>query len=180
MVSRVLLIAGVLALVPQVAIAQSGAESPKPGPEHKRLEFFVGKWKWEGVAKPSQFGPGGKTTGTTNCEWFEGRFQVICRSELMGPSGNGKELEILAYSPAEAGYTRYNITSDGQGALAHGKLSGKTWQWHGESKTAGKSMRFDFPWTETSPDSYTAKLVVTSNGAAPVTVIEGTGTRIKQ
>src|ERR687894_2577906 len=81
----------------QVAAAQ-GQQPPKPGPEHKRLGFFVGTWKGEGEMKPGPMGPGGKMTSTDTCEWFEGRFAVVCRYEGKGPMGPSKGLGILGYS----------------------------------------------------------------------------------
>ena len=80
------------------AAAAQEAPAQKPGPEHQRLGYFVGRWKAEGEVKPGPMGPGGKVTATDNCEWFEGRFTVICRSEGQGPSGPSKSIGILGYS----------------------------------------------------------------------------------
>jgi hypothetical protein len=49
------------------------AQPPKPGPEHKPLGYFVGKWESEGEMKPGLFGPGGKMTSSETCEWFAGK-----------------------------------------------------------------------------------------------------------
>lgn len=58
-----LALAALSVAVAPVAAAQ--ASSPqKPGPEHQRLGFFVGRWKAEGEIKPGPMGPGGKMTGT--------------------------------------------------------------------------------------------------------------------
>ena len=81
------------------AAAAQAAPPQKPGPEHQRLGYFVGRWKAEGQVKPSPMGPGGKVTATDDCEWFEGQFTVICRSEGQGPSGPSKSIGILGYSP---------------------------------------------------------------------------------
>ena len=40
----------------QLAAAQ-GQQPPKPGPEHQRLAYFVGKWKAEGEMKPGPWDP---------------------------------------------------------------------------------------------------------------------------
>ena len=39
-------------------------QSPAPGPEHKRLEAFVGNWTFQGEAKAAPGQPAGKITGT--------------------------------------------------------------------------------------------------------------------
>src|SRR5262245_49191390 len=74
-----------LSLAVAVSASAQAPQAPKPGPEHERLGYFVGKWTSEGEMKPSPFGPGGKTTGTDRCEWFEGKFAVICHSDGKGP-----------------------------------------------------------------------------------------------
>ena len=80
-------------------------QPPKPGPEHKRLEYFVGKWTSEGEMKASPMGPAGKMSSTDTCEWFEGRFAVICRSDGKSPMGPMKSVGILSYSPEDKVYT---------------------------------------------------------------------------
>ncbi len=57
--------------------AQPPSQPPKPGPEQKKLGYFIGKWTSEGEAKPSPFGPGGKFTFTENNSWFAGRVFVV-------------------------------------------------------------------------------------------------------
>ena len=66
-------------------VAAQAPAAPKPGPEHARLAYFVGKWKTEGEMKPGPMGPGGKMSGTDTCEWYDGHFSVVCRSEGTGP-----------------------------------------------------------------------------------------------
>jgi Protein of unknown function (DUF1579) len=85
------------------------AQAPKPGPEHARLGYFVGKWSSEGEIKPGPMGPGGKTKSTDTCEWFEGRFSVICRAEGTTPMGPTKNIGILGYSTEEKVYTYYGV-----------------------------------------------------------------------
>jgi hypothetical protein len=46
------------------ALAQAPPERPKPGPEHKKLEYFVGTWRTEGEIKPNEFLPAGKIVTT--------------------------------------------------------------------------------------------------------------------
>ncbi len=44
-------------------------EAPKPGPEVKKLGYFVGSWKSEGELKENPFGmPAGKYASTDKCE----------------------------------------------------------------------------------------------------------------
>jgi hypothetical protein len=55
--------------------------SVKPEAEHQRLGYFVGKWTGSGQIRPGPMGPGGRFTSTDTCEWFDGGFAVVCRTE---------------------------------------------------------------------------------------------------
>src|ERR671936_650243 len=89
----------------QLIAGAQAPPAPKPGPEHQRLGYFVGKWTGEGEMKPGPMGPGGKMTSSDNCEWFDGHFAVICHSEGKSPMGSFKGIGILSYSPEEKAYT---------------------------------------------------------------------------
>lgn len=159
------------------ARAQAPAGPPKPGPEQKKLEYFVGKWTMEGDLKPSPFGPGGKVTATDNCEWFAGGFHIICRSEGKGPAGDMKSLALMGYSGEEKAYTYYGIDSMGMGSGAKGTLSGAVWSWTGEDKMGGKLIKSRFTITQTSPNAYTMKWAISQDGKTWTDVMEGKETR---
>ncbi len=58
--------------------APAKMEMPKPGPEVKKLGYFVGTWSTTGDMKENPFGmPPGKFTMTSKCEWFPGGYQVV-------------------------------------------------------------------------------------------------------
>lgn len=59
-------------------VARAEDKAPKPGPENQRLGFYVGEWKTTGETKETPFGPAGKFTYKEKCEWFSGKFAVIC------------------------------------------------------------------------------------------------------
>ena len=177
---RLLLATSVLVAMSHSSLAQSNSGGLQPGPEHERLEFLIGSWNIEYVDKPSPAGAGGKVTGTTTCEWFEGRFQVICRSDLRTAGGSVKQLEVFSYSAGEGGYYRYFIGSGGQAAVSKGMVSGKTWNWGPfEVKDDGKVMRISATVTELSPDSWTSKINLAIDGSAPTMVSEVRAIRIK-
>jgi hypothetical protein len=172
-------LAALVTVATHTALGQTPPGPPAPGPEHQRLQFFVGNWKYEGEIKESPFGPAGKLAAATqSCEWFEGGFHVICRSDMTGPEGNEKELEVLAYDRDRRTYTRYNIGSSGQSAFAIGRLDGNTWHWQGEGTIEAKTARFDLSWTETSADSLVFKADVTVDGRR-TTLMQGTAKRMK-
>jgi hypothetical protein len=48
-------------------VAAQAPPAATPGPEQKRLGYFVGKWTGDGDVKPGPMGPGGKMTSTDEC-----------------------------------------------------------------------------------------------------------------
>jgi hypothetical protein len=176
-IKSLLVVGGLSVLVAGPAWAQTPAAQPRPGPEHERLGFLIGKWKLEGEAKPPS-GPDEKISGTVACEWFDGRFHVICRSDL--PEAM-KQLEIFGYSPKDGAYARYFINSNGQDGLdTNGKVTGKTWDWSGgEFKEDGKTIHPRAVVTEVSPDSWISKGSVSIDGGPPAPTYELRATRIK-
>lgn len=144
-----------------VQFASAGdAKAPQPGPEHKRLGYFVGNWTTEGEMKPSEMGPGGKFTGADKCTWFEGGFAVVCQSEGTGPMGPSKSLGILGYSTEEKVYTYAGVDSSGMTmtSVPKGKVQGDTWVYNDEGMMGGKMVKSRVTIRELSPTAYTFKM----------------------
>ncbi|HEX5575664.1 MAG TPA: DUF1579 family protein [Gemmatimonadales bacterium] len=144
------------ALISTVGPQLVTAQAPKPGPEQARLGYFVGKWTAEGEIKPSPMGPGGKFTSTDNCEWFEGRYSVICHSEGNMPMGPSKSIGILGYSPEEKVYTYYGVDNTGMtmSSVPKGTIKGDTWTYTDQGTMGGKQYKSRVVIKELSPTSY--------------------------
>jgi hypothetical protein len=154
-------------------------EAPQPGPEHEKLGFFVGKWTSEGELKENAMGmPPGKFSGKDECEWFEGKFSVVCKNEGDGPMGHNKGIGIMSYSATEGVYTYYGTDSMGMTmtSVPRGKVDGKTWVYDDESKMGDKTIKNRYTIVETSPDSYTFKWEVQGPDGW-TTVMEGKSAR---
>jgi hypothetical protein len=132
-------------------------QAPKPGPEHQKLGYFVGTWTINGEMKPGPFGAGGKMSGTSTCEWFEGRFAVICRGSGQSPMGSMKEVSILSYSTEEKVYTYYGVESSGMTmtTVPKGTVQGDTWTFIDEGIMGGQKMKGRVTLKEVSPTEYT-------------------------
>jgi hypothetical protein len=137
---------------PRIVVAQA----TKPGPEQARLGYFVGKWTAEGEMKPGPMGPGGKFTTTDNCEWFDGHYSVICRSEGTTPMGPTKSIGILGYSPEEKVYTYYGVDNSGMtmSSVPKGTLNADTWTYLDEGTMGGKKYKSKVVIKQLSPTSY--------------------------
>jgi hypothetical protein len=161
--------------------ATLSAQAPpgKPGPEHEKLGYFVGKWTSEGEMKPSPFGPGGKTTMTETCAWFEGRFVVVCHSEGKSPMGPAKGIAIMSYSTEEKAYTYYAADSMGMSmaTVPHGSMQGDTWTYTDESMMGGQKVKSRFTMKVQSPTAYTFSWEAQGSDGKWMSIMEGKATK---
>lgn len=174
------LVVGVLSVVWSAAALAQGMPQ-KPGPEHAKLEYFVGKWTGEGSVSATPFGPGGKTSSMDACEWFEGKFAVVCRYEGKGPTGPMKGIGIMGYSADQKVYTYYGLdnTAMTMTSVARGTISGDVWTYTDEAVVGGQKIASRYILTITSPDTYTFKWEMRGADGKWSTVGEGKSTRVK-
>lgn len=167
---------GLVVAISGLALAQ---EAPKPGPEHKRLGFWVGNWTNEGVVKENPVMPAGPMKSTERCDWFEGKFAVLCHTEGSGPMGPTKGIGIMSYSNEAKAYTWYGVDSSGMAmtTIPLGKVEGKTWVYNDESKMGDQTIKSRYTVEETSDSSYTFKWEMLGPDGQWMTVMEGKGKR---
>src|SRR5579864_9342339 len=97
------------AMIVVAAAAVAQMEMSKPGPEHKKMDVFVGSWTLDGDMKPGPMGPGGKMTETEKCEWMEGGFFLVCHADYKSSMGNGTGMSVMGYSSDDKAYTYREI-----------------------------------------------------------------------
>jgi hypothetical protein len=156
------------------AIAQA---PPKPGPELKKLDVFVGTWTLDGTMKPGAMGPGGTMTETEKCDWMEGGFYLVCHSDFKGSMGSGVGLSVMGYSPDDKAYTYREFSSDGEFDDSKGTFDGDTWTWTSDEKMDGKTMKGRFTIHMTSAASYTFVFDMSQDGTKWSTVMDGKATK---
>lgn len=139
------------------AFGQRSAGLPQPGPEEKRLGYFVGRWVEEVDVKPSPLDPGHKGTINETCDWFPGGFQVVCHGDFSGTVGERKHLSIFSYSREDKVYLYYQIISDGDWDASKGTVQGDTWTWLSDFKSGGKVIKGRFIYKQVSRDAATMK-----------------------
>jgi len=96
--------------------ARSGTfehEAPKPGPEHAKLEVFIGKWINEGKTVASQDAPATRIVTSDVCEWIPGRFAVLHTAYGRIGDLDVGGAEILGYNPASGKCTSHFFDSQG-------------------------------------------------------------------
>jgi len=153
--------------------AAAMAQTPKPGPELKKLDVFVGAWTLAGTLKPGMMGSGGTMTENEKCEWMEGGFYLVCHSDYKSTMGNGVGLSVMGYSADDKTYTYREFNSVGEFDDSKGTVDGDTWTWTSDQKTAGSTMKGRFTIQVTSATSYTFVFDMSQDGTKWSTVMEG-------
>ena len=168
-------------VVSSAGLQFAAAQAPKPGPEHQRLGYFVGKWNVEGDVKPGPMGPGGKMKSTDTCEWFEGQFSVICRSEGTSPAGQSKSMGILGYNAEEKVYTYYGIDNSNMNmaTIPRGTVRGNTWAYTDESTYGGTKVKSRVTIKELSPSSYTFRMEMEGPDGKWMPMVETRNTKVQ-
>ena len=158
-----------------ISLAQAPPEPPKPGPEQKKLEVFVGTWKSEGDIKENGYVPAGKSVSTSTCTLGPGGFFVDCRAE---GDNFPRTHYIIAYDSHTKLYTEFYASSAGLVGGGTGTLEGNTWTWTLEDKWFGKAFKGRTTVTVKSASQYTAKYEYLDPNGSYVTISEGTSTKV--
>jgi hypothetical protein len=153
---------------------------PKPGPEHKKLDYFVGNWTSDGDMKPGPMGPGGKMTMTEDMQWMEGGFFVVIHSTWKSAAmGNGSGIAFMGYDPQEKVYTYDEFNSFGEATHSKGTVDGDTWTWTNDMKMGPQTLKGRFTMKILSPTSYTYKFEMSPDGTNWTLVMDGKDTKNK-
>jgi hypothetical protein len=166
----VILICGFTAL----SLAQAPPAPPKPGPEHKKLEYFVGKWTVESEIKANEYVPAGKGVTTVTDTLGPGGFWVEHRAEGQIPLTFG----IIAYDSHAKLYTEFYVSSAGLVGTGTGTVNGNTWTWMVEDKWLGEAVKGRTTITMLSASQYTSKYEMLNANGHYVTMLEGTATKV--
>lgn len=154
--------------------------APAPGPEIGKLGDFVGTWKMEGEMQKSPMGPGGKTSATTTCAWFDGGFFLVCHVEGTTPAGKTKALDIFAWDGDKKRYTFTSINSLGMMTVATGSVKENTWTYTNDQKMGKDTMKSRFVLVHASPDRNTMSWSISPEGNTWSELFRGEETRVKE
>lgn len=168
-----------LTFAPCLAFGQTQKDHG-PSPEIQKLGYYVGTWKGRGETKGGPFGPAGKLSSEQTCNWFAGRFHIVCRGEETGPTGKREFLNIIGYDQKTRAYTQHSISSFGEteddrgGSLIADKLVFVI-----DGNAGSKRIKFRYTEVHVSPVLYTYRAEA-SLGGGPWTVVgEGKISKVK-
>jgi len=177
-VSRVFFILTVL--VAMALSAQGQMEAPKPAPELKKLDYFVGTWTVEGDMKKGPMGPGGKMTETEMVEWMDGGFFLVMHDNFKSENmGNGTGVAYMGYDTYNSLYTYDSFESTGEAEHAHGDFKNDTWTWNSEQMMGSKHMKTRFTVKTLTPTSYTFKFEMSYDGDNWLLIMDGKANKQK-
>jgi hypothetical protein len=155
------------------------AGPPAPGPEVKKLAAFAGRWTEQADMKPSPMGPGGKFTGTENCEWTVGGFALMCRETTMMPGmGNASGISLMGYDADAKNYVYTEMDSFGQVQVSRGTVEGDNWTWTSDATMGGQNLHMKFTMNFTSKDAFDMKFEAGQSANSMQMLMEGKATRV--
>ena len=116
-----------------------------PGPGHKKLEMYTGKWKSESVDFESPWGSAAKSSGSFEGRMILGGFFMESKGHNIGADGAWDSLEIMAYDSEQSHYQDAWFDSGGdfdrpwKGEPATAIIQGNSWNWSWNEEKAGKN-----------------------------------------
>jgi len=168
---------GVTLFLGLASSARAQTENPRPAPELKKLDYFVGTWTAEGEIKPGPMGAGGKFTGTNRVQWMDGGFFLVTQSEFNGAMGKGAETAYMGYDGDDHTYTYDSFSTLGEADHARGRLDGDTWTWLSETRMGSRTLKGRLTMKMLSATAYVFKFEMSADGVTWNTVLEGRDTK---
>jgi hypothetical protein len=163
-----------------LAVSASAQMAPTPGPEVKKLDFFVGTWTTEATIAPGPWGAGGKFASTDTTDWMPGKFFVEGHADFKMPpelGGDGKAVSYMGYDTDENVYTYNEFNSQGRRVNSKGTVSGDTWTWTSSQNYGGQEIKQKMTMKVLSPTSYSLKFEVSTDGTTWTTFMDAKATK---
>jgi hypothetical protein len=131
--------------MPETETAKTETSEPEAdpcsGPQHRRLDVFVGRWNKEGRALDSPFGRAANVSAVETYEWLPGGFFLVHR--LDGRLGDDPIacIEIIGYDAATGSYPVHSFYDNGTTNVWQSNERDGTWTLTGDWKTGSGSFK---------------------------------------
>jgi hypothetical protein len=106
--------------------------APAPGPEHKRLDVFIGKWMTQGQTVATGAVPAVQILASDVYEWMPGGFFVLHTAYGRIGDMDVGGTEIIGYDAASKTYRTHLFDSQGNLITEALSVDDGTWRWQGE------------------------------------------------
>jgi len=127
----------------------------RPGPEHQRLNVFVGRWNTEGQTRAGPLGPAARITAIDTYEWFPGGYFLLHHVDGQMGDAEVKALEVIGAGPREGVCLARSYDNAGQSdefdAVLRGRnwtINGKTQRFRGQLSTDWRTLEGQWDLTE--------------------------------
>jgi len=109
------------------------AQPPKPNPELKKLQAYLGHWTVEGEVKQGPQGPGTKFKGTYDGQMTLGGF--FFQGQMRDSKGVLQGIDYFGYDAATKNFVVDSHLVEGVRISQVGSVSGNTFSWTGKAST---------------------------------------------
>lgn len=104
-----------------------------PGPEHRKLEAFIGKWKTTGVIRATAENPEIEIGGTDTYEWLPGGFFLLHQVDVYVGDDRNQTHEIIGFDPQLGSYTMQHFDNQGNTGTMQASVNNGVWTFLGDS-----------------------------------------------
>ena len=141
------------------------AQAPKPGPDVKKLETWVGTWTYEGEAKATPLGAAAKIAGTQTARMIAGGFGLEWTAEEKGAFGAVQWSETDVFDPATKTYPYFGVQNDGTLWSGSNTVVGNVWKATGTFTVKGTTYKTRSESTPSADGkSWTQKFELSTDG----------------
>jgi len=156
------------------------AQLPQPGPEVKKLEAFVGAWRYEGEAKASPAGPAAKISGTQTGRMIMGGFALEVTGQEKGLFGDVQWGEVDVYDAASKSIRFLGYQNEGTAWFGSTLVNGNVWKSTGTQTIKGVSYKYRQESSFSADgNTVTWKAEISNDGKTWVPWHQGTMTKSK-
>lgn len=120
-----------------ILVTESTTPRPAPGPEHTRLDVFVGTWTTRGRTTEGPDAPATEIVGTDAYEWFPGGFFLVHRVDVRMGDEHVDAIELIGYDAASEMYPMHAYDNGGGIVTMQGSVDAAgTWTFATETERA--------------------------------------------
>jgi hypothetical protein len=112
-----------------------------PGPEHKKLSIFLGKWHTTGDVAATASTPAARVDAIDTYEWYPGAFFLVHHADGRVGDDAIKSIEIIGYDAKRQSYFATFFDSTGGFGTEEIRRDGDTWIWRGSNVMGVKEHR---------------------------------------
>jgi hypothetical protein len=123
--------------------------------------------------------PGGKFEEKATCEWFSGKFSVVCKGKGRGPMGPSESMGIMGWSAEEKVYAFYGVENSPMAwtSVPKGTFADGVWTYEDESRMGGQMVKSRYVMKQVGKNSYTSTWSILGPDGQWKVLMEATSTR---